>query len=107
MSLLEAMPRGRWIDNVVAQTFFDNRFEDADLKLRVMVGDKQKSTVPGNYPSPGASYDLRFALTDKEGKEVARRQLTVPAHIFYGSGNRSDIPYSVTSSLECGESLSL
>ena len=22
---LEAMPRGRWIDNVVAQTFFDNR----------------------------------------------------------------------------------
>ena len=78
---LEAMPRKRWIDNVVAQTFFDNRFEDADLKLRVMVGDKQKSTVPGNYPSPGASYDLRFTLTDKEGKEVARRQLTVPAHI--------------------------
>lgn len=78
---LEAMPGKRWIDNVVAQTEFDKQFNDADLNIRVMISDKHKSTLPGNYPSPGEPYNLRFTLTDKEGKEVAQRQLTIPAHI--------------------------
>ena len=77
---LEAMPAKRWIDNVVAQTTFDNYFKDADLKVRVMVSDKHKNTLPGNYPSPGEPYNLRFTLSDKEGQEVARQQITIPAH---------------------------
>ena len=78
---LEAMPRKRWIDNVVVQTTFDKQYQDADLEIKVMISDKQKGTLPGNYPSPGTPYNLRFTLSDKEGKEVACRQLTIPAHI--------------------------
>ena len=77
---LEAMPGKRWLDAIVAQTTFDKQFEDADLKIRAMVSDRHKSTLPGNYPSPGEPYDLRFTLSDKEGKEVMRRDMTIPAH---------------------------
>lgn len=77
---LEAMPAKRWIDNIVAQTAFDNDFKDADLKVRVMVSDMHKNILPGNYPSPGESYDLRLMLSDNEGREVARQQITIPAH---------------------------
>lgn len=77
---LEAMPKARWIDRVVAQTAFDDLFEDADLKLRVMVGDRHRGTLPGNYPSPGEPYDLRFTLKSKDGVAVAQRQVAIPAH---------------------------
>ena len=78
---LEAMPAKRWIDDVVVQTTFDHLFQDANLDIRVMISDKHKNTLPGNYPSPGEPYKLCFTLTDKEGKEVAQRQMTVPAHV--------------------------
>lgn len=78
---LEAMPAKRWIDDVVVQTTFDHLFQDANLDIRVMISDKHKNTLPGNYPSPGELYKLCFTLTDKEGKEVAQRQMTVPAHV--------------------------
>ena len=78
---LEAMPAKRWLDGVVAQTIFDNQFEDADLKVRTMVSDRHKNTLPGNYPSPGEPYDLRFTLTTKDGKEVLQRKVTIPAHV--------------------------
>ncbi|WP_084442014.1 glycoside hydrolase family 2 TIM barrel-domain containing protein [Termitidicoccus mucosus] len=77
---LEAMPQKRWIDSVVTQTVFDDLFRDADLRVRAMVGDRHKNTLPGNYPSPGELYDLRVTLSTNEGIEVARQQLTVPAH---------------------------
>lgn len=78
---LEAMPAKRWIDDVVVQTTFDHLFQDANLDIRVMISDKHRNTLPGNYPSPGEPYKLCFTLTDKEGKEVAQRQMTVPAHV--------------------------
>ena len=77
---LEAMPDKRWLDGVAVQTIFDDQFNDADLKIRVMVGDKQKGTLPGNYPSPGEPYDLRFTLSDKDDRVVSQRQITLPAH---------------------------
>ena len=46
-----------------------------------MISDKHKNTLPGNYPSPGEPYKLCFTLTDKEGKEVAQRQMAIPAHV--------------------------
>ena len=67
---MEAMPAKRWIDDVVVQTTFDHLFQDANLDIRVMISDKHKNTLPGNYPSPGEPYKLCFTLTDKEGKEV-------------------------------------
>lgn len=78
---LEAMPKNRWLDEVVIHTSFDNNFENADLAIRTMVSDKNKATLPGNYPSPGTPYDLVFTLFSKDSKVVARRQVTVPAHI--------------------------
>ena len=78
---LEAMPAERWIDDVVVQTTFDHLFQDANLDIRVMISDKHKNTLPGNYPSPGEPYKLCFTLTDKEGKEVAQRQMAIPAHV--------------------------
>lgn len=77
---LEAMPNERWIDNVQVQTAFDSHFEDADMKLRIMVSDMHKSKLPGNYPLAGESYDLRLTLKDKDGNQVAQEQLTVPGH---------------------------
>ena len=78
---LEAMPKKLWLDRVIVQTDFDDLYEDADLNLRVMVGDNHKNTLPGNYPSPGEPYQLRFTLLEHEGAEISRRELTVPAHI--------------------------
>jgi len=78
---LEAMPAKRWIDDVVVQTTFDHLFQDANLDIRVMISDKHKNTLPGNYPSPGEPYKLCFTLTDKEGEEVAQRQMAIPAHV--------------------------
>lgn len=77
---LEAMPSKRWLDHIVVQTTFDNQFEDADLEIRTMVSDRSKTTLPGNYPSPGEPYHLRFTLFDKEGNKTARREIEIPAH---------------------------
>lgn len=77
---LEAFPKKRWIDGIVVKTDFDNLFQDADLKISAMVGDRNKETLPGNYPSPGESYNLRVTLSTKEGKEVSSQEVLVPAH---------------------------
>lgn len=77
---LEAMPSERWLDQIVVQTLFDEQFEDADLRIRTMVSDRHATILPGNYPSPGQPYDLRFTLSSKEGIEISRRQITIPAH---------------------------
>lgn len=77
---LESMPSKRWMDQVTVQTIFDRNYNDADLKMRVMVNDRSKASLPGNYPSPGEPYDLRFTLSDKEGATVASRTINIPAH---------------------------
>lgn len=78
---LESMPAKRWIDQVVTQTVFDSEYKDAKLKVKVMVGDKHKETLPGNYPSPGEAYSLRFTLTGKNREEVFSRTVQLPAHV--------------------------
>ncbi|WP_207764295.1 glycoside hydrolase family 2 protein [Flavobacterium alvei] len=77
---LEAVPKNRWLDHIVVKTIFDNLFEDADLKLHIMVGDRNKETLPGNYPSPGESYNLRATLFTKEGKKVDSQEILVSGH---------------------------
>ncbi len=79
---LEAMPRDRWIESVVAQTDFDSAYRDAILKLRVMVGDKHNLPGPGNYPKECDPYALRVQLKTLDGRLVGSRQVDVPAHVL-------------------------
>ncbi|MFT3751809.1 MAG: glycoside hydrolase family 2 TIM barrel-domain containing protein [Paludibacter sp.] len=88
---LEAMPAERWLDKVSVQTVFDDKFNDADLKVRVMVSDLHKSKLPGNYPLPGEPYDLRLTLSDKNGNTVAQEQQTIPGH----TATDREIPFSI------------
>ncbi|MBQ3070535.1 MAG: glycoside hydrolase family 2 [Tidjanibacter sp.] len=77
---VEMMPRGRWIDKVTAVTDFDKKFEDAQLQLHIMVSDRHKNTLPGNYRSPGEPYGLLITLDDASGNRVAERLLDVESH---------------------------
>lgn len=78
---LESMPRRRWIDYVTAITDFNESYTDADLTVKVMVGDAHKNTLPGNYRSPGEPYKLCITLLDADGHETVKRTLDIPAHI--------------------------
>lgn len=77
---LEALPKKRWIDAVVVKTDFDKLYQNADLKIKIMVGDRNKETLPGNYPSPGEPYNLKISLFTKEGKEIGNQEITIAAH---------------------------
>lgn len=68
---LEAMPAKRFIDRLTTTTSFSNDYKDGELTVRTIVADKSKNTRPGNYPSPGKSYQLRFLLTNQGGQTVA------------------------------------
>ncbi len=68
---IETMPDKRWIDRVVATTGFSNGYQDGELTIKAIVADVGQTTRPGNYPSPGSPYQLRFLLTDKTGKTVS------------------------------------
>lgn len=78
--VLEAMPGKRWIERVRVTTDLDDNYRDAKLTVKVMVGDKIKNTLPGNYMSPGKPYQLRMALKDKQGNTVAQRTVSIKAH---------------------------
>lgn len=71
---LETMPKVRWIDRVDVQTVFDDLFRDADLKLRIMVGDSTPRSVQEK------PYDLDLTLLDEEGKTVQSSRITIAAH---------------------------
>lgn len=73
------MPKKRWIDCVVINTTFSNDYRDGELTVRTIVADKNKTTLPGNYPSPGKPYKLRFLLTDKAGKVIKDETVDVKA----------------------------
>jgi beta-galactosidase len=81
---LEAMPAKRWIDRVDVKTTFDKQYQDANLIIHTMVIDKHKETLPGNYPSPGEPYQLRYILFSKEGQEIMRKSVLVQAHTATG-----------------------
>lgn len=78
---IEAMPQKLYIDKLTAVTDFDDSFTDADLKLRTLVQDAHRPTLPGNYRSPGLPYRLRYQLTDPNGQTVADRTCDIPTHI--------------------------
>ena len=82
---LEAMPAKRWIDAVRVVTDFDKDYRDADLKMKVMVIDRHKNTLPGNYRSPGQPYVLRFTLLDAGGDTVQTVERRVAAHTRPGA----------------------
>src|SRR5574344_1600746 len=77
---LEAMPDKRWIDKVTAVTDFDADYHDATLKLKLMVADSHKNTLPGNYRSDGTPYQLHVVLADADGKTVADSMMDCNGH---------------------------
>ena len=81
---LETMPKKRWIDQIIVKTDFDNLFQDADLNIKAIIGDKNKETLPGNYPSPGEPYMIRAVLSTLDGKEIKRHEMQIPAHTATG-----------------------
>jgi beta-galactosidase len=95
---LEAMPKERWLDRVDVSTDFDSQYKDADLKVRVMVGDLHKPLAAGNLPGGGDPYDLRLTLLDKDGKAVQTQQTTIPAH--YRTDRQTDALLHVTAPLQ-------
>lgn len=85
---IEAMPRERWIDRVDTNTTFDASYRDADLDVRVMVGDSHKRRASGNIPdSQGTSYAIEVTLKDQKEQVVDRRRIEIPAH--YGTGRET------------------
>lgn len=86
--VLKGVPKKQWIDRVTATTKFDENYKDADLNLRIMVGNRMKNTLPGNYQSPGKPYDLQIELEDKHGNIVAAADKTVSGHV---AGNKETV----------------
>lgn len=85
---LEAMPHDRWLDRVDTTTTFDSQFRDADLDVKIMVGDQHKKLAGGNIPGgPGEPYELHVSLKDQNGREVQDQQITIPAH--YGTDRQT------------------
>jgi beta-galactosidase/beta-glucuronidase len=85
---LEIMPKLRWLDRIEIQTDFDDEYWDADLNVRVMVGDLHKRVPPGNVDEP---YALRLSLFDAAGKKVARQKIAVEGHSGTGREIRTSL----------------
>lgn len=77
---LESSPKQRWLDSIGVQTVFDAQFRDAELKVRVMVPDVRKTTVPGNYVGPGNPYSVRLTLLDQAGRTVLSHEVEHQGH---------------------------
>lgn len=75
-----AMPAKRWIEDVREITSFSDNYKKADVEVRVMVEDAHKTTLPGNYRSPGNSYELKVTLLNAKGIEVASQRQTIQSH---------------------------
>ena len=77
---LQCMPKRRWIDRVTAITDFDAAYRNASLKLKMMIADDHKNTLPGNYRSPGEPYKLHVTLTDSEGNVACDETYDCASH---------------------------
>lgn len=78
---LEAYPKSRWIETVVARTDFDYMYEDADLTIKALVADAHARTLPGNYNEVAKPYQLKCGLYTLEDKLVAETTKEIPSHI--------------------------
>ena len=76
---LEAMPADSYLEPPTVVTDLDPRYRDADISVKIMLVNREKSRVDGNYPSPGeGSYEVAFTLADANGQPVASQTQTVP-----------------------------
>lgn len=95
---LEAMPLERWIDCVDVRTTFDRFYRDADLDVRVLVGDQHKKHIDANgRDAAGEPYGLRVTLKDAAGREVQSQQIEIPAH--YATGRQVSVRFHVLNPL--------
>ena len=83
---LESMPAERRLDRVRVTTK-----ATGEVDVRVMVADTHKSTLPGNYISPGEPYRLQLTLFDREGRTVAARRVDVAAHTSHSRETRESL----------------
>lgn len=67
---IEAMPKKRFLERVLVATQLKNNYRDANIEVSVLVADRMKKDVPGNYPGTGQPYGLSITLKDQTGKEV-------------------------------------
>lgn len=96
---LETMPRQVWLDQVQVQTKFDQYYRDADLTVRVMVGDHRKTKESWIVMNQGeAPYVLRLSLIDAKGRLVQSQDTTVPPH--YGTAGESTLAMHVQKPLQ-------
>ncbi len=79
---LETMPASRWIDRVDVQTVFDDQFRDADLKIRVMIGNSRP------LPDGAPPYDVVVTLSGKDGKEIQNSKITITTPLATLRSNR-------------------
>ena len=76
---LEAMPADCYLERPTVVTDFDARYRDADLTVKIMVVNREKSRVAGNFPSLGeGKHELVFTLTDADGVTVASQTQVIP-----------------------------
>lgn len=83
---LEAMPKDRWIDRVDVETDLDDEYRDADLKMRIMIGDNRNRSTP--YPG-NVGYTLKASLLDADGKIVEVKEIAVLPHQGTGRETRT------------------
>ncbi|MFT4090086.1 MAG: glycoside hydrolase family 2 TIM barrel-domain containing protein [Asticcacaulis sp.] len=90
---LETMPGLRWLDRIETHTEFDDTYRDADLKVRVMVGDTNKRKLSTTIMNQGEPYVLRLSLFDATGKIVQVQDADVLGHD--GSSGETEIAMRV------------
>ena len=86
---LKATPAKRYIERVTARTAFEPGYEDATLSVDVMVADRHKTTLPGNYPSPAKGYTVKVTLLDERGSVAYEGAAKVRGHC--GTGKQTTV----------------
>ncbi len=77
---IEAMPKKRFVERVLARTRLSNGYRDADIDVSTLVADRMKKDVPGNYPGTGTPYQLSITLVDPQGHEVYSSTRSMDGH---------------------------
>ena len=75
---LEAMPEKLYLEPPTVITTFDKHYRDADLTVKVLLANRWKNRVDGNYPSYGdQESEVLFILRDAEGAIVAQQKQAI------------------------------